>query len=61
MNFDGAFGCRPGSESHSGQVLSRFDLFLINIIQKCYSFRFFFLRFSEIQDNLTQNSDFFLL
>ena len=21
MNFDGGFGCRPGSESHSGQVL----------------------------------------
>ena len=20
MNFDGGFGCRPGSESHSGQV-----------------------------------------
>lgn len=22
MNFDGGFGCRPGSESHSGQVYS---------------------------------------
>lgn len=22
MNFDGGFGCRPGSESHAGQVLS---------------------------------------
>ena len=22
MNFDGGFGCRPGSESHSGQVLT---------------------------------------
>ena len=21
MNFDGGFGCRPGSESHAGQVL----------------------------------------
>ena len=21
MNFDGGFGCRPGSESHSGQVV----------------------------------------
>lgn len=20
MNFDGGFGCRPGSESHAGQV-----------------------------------------
>jgi hypothetical protein len=20
MNFDGGFGCRPGSESHSGQI-----------------------------------------
>ena len=20
MNFDGGFGCRPGSETHSGQV-----------------------------------------
>jgi len=23
MNFDGGFGCRPGSESHSGQVSVR--------------------------------------
>ena len=22
MNFDGGFGCRPGSESHAGQVLT---------------------------------------
>ena len=22
MNFDGGFGCRPGSESHAGQVRS---------------------------------------
>ena len=22
MNFDGGFGCRPGSESHAGQVNS---------------------------------------
>jgi len=22
MNFDGGFGCRPGSETHSGQVRS---------------------------------------
>lgn len=22
MNFDGGFGCRPGSESHAGQVKS---------------------------------------
>ena len=22
MNFDGGFGCRPGSESHAGQVSS---------------------------------------
>ena len=21
MNFDGGFGCRPGSESHAGQVI----------------------------------------
>ena len=21
MNFDGGFGCRPGSESHAGQVM----------------------------------------
>lgn len=28
MNFDGGFGCRPGSESHAGQVRSQltFDL-----------------------------------
>lgn len=24
MNFDGGFGCRPGSESHSGQVRLKF-------------------------------------
>ena len=23
MNFDGGFGCRPGSETHSGQVSHR--------------------------------------
>lgn len=29
MNFDGGFGCRPGSESHAGQVRSQltFDLY----------------------------------
>lgn len=25
MNFDGGFGCRPGSESHAGQVIHYTD------------------------------------
>ena len=28
MNFDGGFGCRPGSESHAGQVNRVLDYFL---------------------------------
>lgn len=33
MNFDGGFGCRPGSESHAGQVLLAFFLKILSIIQ----------------------------
>lgn len=28
MNFDGGFGCRPGSESHAGQVIMLLTLVL---------------------------------
>lgn len=29
MNFDGGFGCRPGSESHAGQVS-------FSLCEKCF-------------------------
>lgn len=29
MNFDGGFGCRPGSESHAGQVSSLIYCYLL--------------------------------
>ena len=31
MNFDGGFGCRPGSESHSGQVSQLVNKHLSNM------------------------------
>ena len=27
MNFDGGFGCRPGSESHAGQVILHLEVY----------------------------------
>lgn len=35
MNFDGGFGCRPGSESHAGQV--GLQLFLMKYNKKIHT------------------------
>lgn len=32
MNFDGGFGCRPGSESHAGQVSLLLKRYFIVIV-----------------------------
>lgn len=43
MNFDGGFGCRPGSESHAGQVrylrfLCPFSVFVSNALSLSHVF-----------------------
>lgn len=41
MNFDGGFGCRPGSESHAGQVsLLMYSNSVLNLNSKSCEFHF---------------------
>lgn len=42
MNFDGGFGCRPGSESHAGQVspLIRFRNVIIAVREQAVKLLF---------------------
>jgi len=47
MNFDGGFGCRPGSESHAGQVrylwlLCPFSVFLSDDLSLSHIFLILF-------------------
>ena len=51
MNFDGGFGCRPCSESHSGQVNAAYNEWIQNIhlyqISLLQSFTFFYSEFYQ--------------
>ena len=41
MNFDGGFGCRPGSESHAGQVSDDTCIIIMIMCKSVFYLRYY--------------------